>query len=234
VSVLRQLWVVVGLWVIAGSASAQVQQGTFRLWLDTELLSYQRLSIEEDEQEETYTNLGFGPGALHNAEGTVPFATVLGLGFGYVAHPHVIPQLGFSFGYAKSKAKYEYMGESESNDGPSVGTLVLQPRVEVPFNPESTAVVGALLGFDLRRVKISYEAEDEGEEDASETVLGYGPVFGLTTHFFIAPPVSIDLSALMQIDFLSVDVDPGSDPDPDTFRQLSFGILVGLSAWPGA
>ena len=52
---------------------------------------------------------------------------------------------------------------------------------------------------------------------------------------FVTDTVSIDLSPVFQIDFLKTksDDDEESDGDPDTYRQQTFGILVGLSAWPG-
>jgi hypothetical protein len=226
---------------VASSASAQVAQGQFRLGLDTELLSYKNLVVELDDEKQTLTELGFGPGAL---EQDGPLPTPVGFQLAYVAHPHVIPALSFSFGF--SRVDESYQNESadidEEEEGPRIGSFVLSPRVEVPFNPDSTAVFGAIAGFDVRRFKVVTEIETDGglrpqTDDLTLSVLGYGPVVGLTGHFFLGIPASIDLSALLHFHKLSQNIDgPGDDEeiDFDTHRQLTFGILLGLSAWPGA
>jgi hypothetical protein len=234
VSKFGRMMMVAGLWALASSASAQVQQGQVRLSIDTELLAFAQLKAEvEDGGSMTEKDLGFGPGALEYG-GVLP--SPVGFTVGYVAHPHVIPQLAFSFGLSKSSTKYEYDGESEEEDGPSVGSLMFSPRVEVPFNPDSRAVFGALVGLDFRRFRFEQEGDDElGIESYESTLMGFGPTLGLTGHFFVAQPVSVDVSALFTLDKLKQDIEAegAEEIDFDTYRQFTFGILIGLSAWPG-
>jgi hypothetical protein len=212
-----------------------VKQGQFKLSIDTELLSYSQLTIEDGDASETDSEFGFGPGAI-DQNSTLP--GLLGFNLGYVVHPHVIPQLALSFGISKSKSKYDDGVDDGNDDGPKFGSLLFSPRVELPFNPDSRAVLGAVVGFDLRRLRVTETDEDEFGDDyeSKYSVLGYGPVLGLASHFFLAAPVSLDVSALFTFDKLSAHAE-GDDteaPDYDTYHQLSFGILIGLSAWPGA
>lgn len=230
---LERLVLVLGALAFTSSASAQVVKGQFRLGLDTELVSYKNLRAELDDESQTITELGFGPGAL---EQDGPLPTPVGLHLGYVVHPHVIPHLSLSFGFSKLDGRYENDAADveETEEGPRIGTFVLSPRVEVPFNPASSAVFGAVAGVDLRRFRVTEELDDD---DISSTVLGYGGVIGLSGHFFLGIPASVDVSALLHFHKLSQEIDaPGEDDeiDFDTFRQLTFGILIGLSAWPGA
>jgi hypothetical protein len=230
---LGRIVLVLAALAFTSSASAQVVKGQFRLGLDTELVSYKNLLAELDDERQTVTEVGFGPGAL---EQDGPLPTPVGLHLGYVVHPHVIPHLSLSFGFSKLDAKYEDDASDfeESEEGPRIGTFVLSPRVEVPFNPDSAVVLGGVAGFDVRRFRM---AEEFDGDDFSATVLGYGGVIGLSGHFFLGMPASLDVSALLHFHKLSQENDgPGEDDeiDFDTFRQLTFGILIGLSAWPGA
>jgi hypothetical protein len=218
--------------MIAGSASAQVREGALELSLDTELFAYQSLLIEEGDYEDETTSIGFGPGAMQLG-GTLP--SLVSFGIGYVVHPHVIPELALSFGWGKSKETFKDgsgFEDDESDDGPKVGVIMLQPRVEIPFNPGSKFVLSALAGLDYRRFKTK-------QDEDSVTLNGFGPVLGLVAHMFVTDTVSIDLSPVFQMDFLKSKTeyadgeDDGGDEDPDTFRQTTFGILIGLSAWPG-
>src|SRR5215204_5081655 len=99
---------VVGLWALASGASAQVSQGAFKLSIDTEVMAFAKLKAAVDDGGSMIEkDVGFGPGALDQG-GVLP--SPVGFTLGYVAHPHVIPQLMFSFGLSKSKNEYEYDG----------------------------------------------------------------------------------------------------------------------------
>jgi hypothetical protein len=239
---LARMMMVLGVWALASGASAQVTQGQFKLSLDTELVSYQRIYEEfKDGDSITTSGFGFGPGAMSQG-GTLPGP--VGITVGYVAHRHIIPQLAFSFGIASTSSTSEYElpnGDTEELEveGPRFGSLLFSPRVEVPFNPDSRAVFGAIAGLDFRRFHYEEKGNEELEDsyDYEETLVGYGVTVGATGHFFIAPPVSLDVSALLTLDKLSVSAEmEGEDLDIDyeSYRQFTFGILIGLSAWPGA
>src|SRR5262245_46040948 len=107
--------VVAGLWAVTSAASAQVTQGAFKLSLDTSLLSYRQLYAELDGATETYHELGYGPGAF-DQNSALP--GLLGFSFGYVAHPHVIPQLAFTFGLSTTHETSKGSGGNVDSDGP--------------------------------------------------------------------------------------------------------------------
>jgi hypothetical protein len=224
---LRKWWLICALWMVASSASAQVHEGAFKLSLETELLSYQKLVQKYGGDEHTYTDVAVGPSSMLLGA-TLP--SLVSFGVGYVANPHVIPQLSFSFGHRKSSEKIRVQEFPEENEERHLkaGVIMVQPRLEFPFNPKSKFVVSALAGFDYRRFKV--------KDADTYTLHGFGPVVGLVGHIFITDTVSLDLTPLVQIDFLKSKVEPGYSErasEPDTYRQRMFGVLIGLSAWPG-
>jgi hypothetical protein len=233
---------VIGVWALASSASAQVSQGQFKLSLDTELIGYARVH-ETFKDETTVNTTGFEFGPAANGQSSALPGPV-GITLGYVVHRYVIPQVTFSFGVAKSKSTLEVMGpggdvNTVDVEGPRSGVILFSPRVEVPLNPDSRAVFGAIAGIDFRRSHYEQEANEDVDDesyDYEETDLGYGATLGATGHFFIAAPLSLDVSALLTLDKVSTEEKMDGHKFDDThksYRQFTFGILVGLSAWPG-
>lgn len=231
---MRCLWLALALSLSASVAEAQVQQGSFKLSIDTDVLNFAAETREDTESDvsETTTTFSVGPGGsllLTGQPGWVSFA------FGYVAHPHVIPQLRLSFANASGSSEFEFDGETDDTDLPSITVLMLRPELEIPFNPDSSVVAFGLLGFDYRHIGTSEEDEDGIETNQSFN--GYGPALGAGLHIFAGDGIaSFDLRA--QFSYLvfsqSAEVD-GEDveglDDIDRSAKI-FSINAGLSLWP--
>jgi hypothetical protein len=209
------------LLLATAGASAQVKQGSTRLWLDTTLVGFTKVTTKNDGATNHAKFVSIGPDSPGYEEVLPGY---VGVGLGYVVSPHVIPGLHFSFNHFSSKREYSGDGGSDSSSGPKLNSLLFQPELELPFNPDSSSVLSGVVGFDLRHLSL----KDGGD---SEKVNGYGPMFGARTHFFVGDKASFDLSALMSLDFWH-SKNNGNADNLDVSRSFSFGLLAGLSLWP--
>ncbi len=225
---MRSLLLALGMCLCASAAQAQVEQGSFKLSIDTDIINYISSADDDDGAEYTRSYLSFGPGGSA-IQGQLP--GYVALAFGYVANPHVIPQLHLGFARVSGETEVEFEGESDSNDTPTQTTLMLRPELEIPFNPQARAVGYGLIGFDYRHIGESYEEEDS---DFESSINGFGPVLGVGLHLFVVSKASLDLCA--QYSYLtfkgSAEVD-GEELDGGKDVSASvFSITAGLSLWP--
>jgi len=234
--IMRSLWLALGLSLCASAAEAQVQQGSFKLSIDTDVLSFisQTEKSSDADYEDTRSAFTVGPGGS-GISGGLP--GVVALAFGYVAHPHLIPQLHFAFANGTASISGEEDGDSYDEDGPSRSQLMFRPELEIPFNPDGRVVGYGLVGFDLRHIGIAQEEDfGDGTAESNFSFTGYGPVIGAGLHIFLGDGMaSVDLGA--QFSYLvfsqNADVD-GEDIDfGDTeLNAKMFSITAGLSLWP--
>lgn len=218
------------LWCLTASvAEAQIEQGSFKLSIDTDVLTYSAYSREDDETGATYAQreLSFGPGGSGMTSGMPGYVA---LSAGYVAHPHLIPQLHVGFTHTSGESEFEVDGDSTSNDLPTRNTVMLRPELEIPFNPAGSVVGYGLVGFDFRYVGLTQEDED-GEFSNSHT--GYGPVLGVGLHLFAGPMASFDLSAQFSYLVLSSKAESdGQTSEEENDQSFSvFSIVAGMSLW---
>lgn len=214
----------------ASVAEAQVEQGSFKFSIDTDLLSYSVYSQEAKDADVSYSEseLTLGPGGSAMANGMPGYVA---LSAGYVAHPHLIPQLHLGFTHSSGESEFDAQGDSTSSDLPTRNTVMIRPELEIPFNRLGGVVGYGLVGFDFRYAAYS-ENNDESEYSASQT--GYGPILGVGLHLFAGPKASFDLSA--QFSYLIVDAEVDSEEETfetETDQSISmFSIVAGMSLWP--
>ncbi len=228
---MRSTWLALGLWFVASMAQAQVEQGDFKLSIDTDVFNHSSLLAENDgiEASATTRNTSFGPGGSALATGLPGY---VGFGFGYVIHPRLVPQLHFAFAFLSGETEFEGEGESESFEEPTETSLMLRPELEIVFNPDGGAVGYGLVGFDYRRLSQEEDGQD-GEPDSSDSLNAYGPTLGLGVHIF-AGRASVDLAAHYSYLIVKVasEYDGESEDNDNDLSAHVFSLTAGLSLWP--
>jgi hypothetical protein len=115
-----------------------------------------------------------------------------------------------------------------SVDEPTVFTFMMRPEAEILFNPKSQHVVAALLGFDVRRARLSGVVAGSKYE---RELTALGPVAGVMAHFFVVKQASLDLGAVAVIDFVKARGD-GKWTDAVSYRDVMLSLMMGISLWP--
>lgn len=226
---MRNLLLALALCCCTTGAQAQIRANSFKLAIDTDVLSYSSVVEGSDDPESTVTNRMFsiGPGGSVLATGLPGY---VGIVLGYVAHPHVIPQVHLSLAHASSKEEVVFGSESESQDGPNVTSIMLRPEIEIPINPDAQVVGYGLVGFDYRH---SGTSDDSAGNIYENTLDAYGPVLGVGMHIFASEAVSFDLGA--QFSYLVADMettlDGETEGDDSAVTARVFSLTAGLSLW---
>jgi hypothetical protein len=211
--------------LLSSSGQAQVKAGNFRLFIDTDLVNYERTTADRPNFRDIETQVDIGPG------GSALGATLpgyVGLGAGYVLSRRAVLSLHASF--AHHEAVHERFDEVPlpNLDEPTVTSYMLRPELEIPFNPKSRTVLAVLVGFDLRQFHIQ-----DGKDTSRLT--GFGPTLGLIAHLFAVPYGSIDVGALTILDFLYGEGDARDSVFTETtasYRKVALSLVLGLSLWP--
>jgi len=229
---MRSAALAIGLWFVASLAHAQVQQGSFKLSVDTDVFNFASITRENKDLDVKATTrlTSFGPGG---SALTSQLPGFVGLALGYVANPHVVPQMHLAFTYGTGEQELESGSNSRTDDLPTLTSLLLRPELEIPFNPDSSVVGYGLVGFDYRHIGQSQNGED-GDPDTSTSTNAFGPALGVGLHLFVGT-ASIDLAA--QYSYLivkqKVEIDGEEDRNNDDL-DMSASILsltAGLSLW---
>jgi hypothetical protein len=212
----------------ASGALAQVEEGDFRLYIDTDVFNVERTLFEKAGERQVSTRYDFGPGGSALTASVPGF---VGLGVGYAIKQRIIPSLHFSFARHVGVNQPIVDGTVQaSQHDPTVSTFMLRPELEVPFNPKSKGVLGIMGGFDFRTFKQKQEV-GEGAGQFSRTVTALGPLVGVIAHFFVADEGSVDVAAVAILNFIDAE---GDGPFTDAVNYYSIGgsVMVGLSLWP--
>ncbi len=215
--------VLLGSLLAASLAEAQVQGGDVRLFIDTDVLSFERKTAQRGDELEIARRIDFGPGSSGLSASLPGYVS---LGAGYAFAPHLVASVRGSFvmhqGYSE---RYFDSAVQPALVDPRTTAYLVRLELEVPFNPKRRVVLGAMAGFDFR----SFSVVDDDGYDASTTA--FGPAAGLVSHFFLAKDASLDLSVVGVLDFLSAS---GDDPraDADSYFNVAVSALLGLSLWP--
>lgn len=218
----------------AAPALAEVKQGQFRLFLDTDLFTYERTTFEKVGERDVETAIEIGPGgsALNGGDVTSTGALPghVGIGLGYAVHRYVVPSFHFSVGRRQSIHEVFLNDVAQpSVDEPTVFTFMMRPEVELLLNPKQQHVVAALLGFDVRRARITESPPGAPKYERELTALG--PVAGVMAHFFVVKQASLDLGAVAVIDFVKARGD-GKWTDAVSYRDVVLSLMMGISLWP--
>ncbi len=229
---MRSAALALGLWFVASFAHAQVEQGSFKFSVDTDVFNFASITSENEDIDVKATSrlTSFGPGG---SALTSQLPGFVGIALGYVAHPHVVPQLHLAFTYGTGEQELEAGGQSRTDDLQTQTSLLLRPELEIPFNPDSSVVGYGLVGFDYRHLGVSQDGQD-GDPDTSSSSNAFGPALGVGVHLFVGT-ASIDLAA--QYSYLIVkqkfEID-GKEDDNNDGLDTSANILsltAGLSLW---
>jgi hypothetical protein len=211
---MRSALLVFSVWLLSSAASAQIEAGSLKLSIDTELLNHTRLvSTYPDDSKETlkFTTVGPAGGSIYTLPGAV------GLSLGYAVADHVIPQLHLALGRTTLGYESSFDDEYEDDlddDSDSFWTLAMRPELEVAFNPDDRVVGFATGGVDFRY---------QGVEDEDDSMTLIGPTVSLGLHAFALPRASIDLAARYSLLVLT---------DDDDGKAHVIGVTAGLSLWP--
>jgi hypothetical protein len=215
-------------------AAAQVKGGEFRLFVDTDLFTYERTTIEKPGSRDIESSIEFGPGGAalngsgHESSTGAGLPGYVGLGFGYAFHRRFVPSFHFSAARRQSIHEVEVNNVGQpSVEERSVLTFMLRPELEVLLNPEDRAVAAALIGFDVRRSRIAGSGADTYERELT----ALGPVAGVVGHFFLVKKASLDVGVVAVIDFVKA---RGSGPDLDAvnYSNVVITLMMGMSIWP--
>jgi hypothetical protein len=234
---LRRIVVCLALLSSAAPAAAQVKGGEFRLFVDMDLVTYERTTIEKVGSRDVESALEFGPGGSGlnggNVESTAALPGYVGLGFGYAVHRRFVP--AFHFSVARRQSLHEvYVNNTgqPSVQEPTVLTFMLRPELEVLLNPGDRAVVAALAGFDVRRSHITAPATAaNGNDPYVRELTALGPVAGVVGHFFVVKKASLDMGVVAVIDFIRARGD-GPNTGSANYRDVVISLTMGLSLWP--
>jgi hypothetical protein len=214
--------------LFASSALAQVQSGDARLFMDTDVFSYERTTIESVGKKEIDSQFNLGPGASAT-DGTLP--GYVGLGLGYVFHPRLIGSLHFSYGRHQEIRELSEKGALQPHvRDPDVGSLMMRPELEIPLNPKNRIMFAALVGFDLRYVRVQ-KSSGAADQHVKRSLVGYGPVAGIVTHLFLVKHASLDVGAIAAIDFIDTRGDD-ANANAVNYRNVSLSVQLGFSLWP--
>lgn len=207
--------------LVSSGVQAQVKEGNFRLFIDTDLLNFERTTVDKPNFRDIETQVDLGPGG--SALGA-SLPGYVGLGVGYVIRRHAVLSLHASFAHHEAiHERFDKEALPNVSD-PTVNSYMLRPELEIPLNPKSRAVFALLVGFDLRQFHI------EATESESR-LTGFGPTLGVISHFFAVPYGSIDLGALTVLDFLYAEGD-SEFTQTTAYRNVALSLVLGLSLWP--
>jgi len=233
---MRGVWIALALCLCASGAQAQVEQGSFKLSIDTDAFSISSVRVsgrfsdpeESGDYESTTTEYAFGPGSSALAIGMPGYVA---LAFGYAAHAHLIPQLRVSFWRVSGNDESTYDGDTDDSELPLQTSIMLRPELEIPFNPHRRVVGYGLIGFDYRHMS---ESEDDGNVGEIEYRLNaFGPVVGVGVHIFVGSVASFDLGA--EVNYLVIDSEVETDGEPDEYdtdsSAIAFALKAGISLW---
>jgi hypothetical protein len=207
--------------LLSSSVQAQVKDGRFRLFIDTDLVNYERTVADRPDFRDIETQVDFGPGG--SAYGaTLP--GYVGLGIGYVMHRYAVLSLHASFAHHESIHERFDEEALPNQREPTVNAYMLRPELEIPLNPKSRAVLALMVGFDFRQFRV-----DEGKSTSRLT--GFGPSLGAVAHLFAIPYGSIDIGVVAVIDFLYGEGDY-EFTETSSYRRSALSLTLGLSLWP--
>jgi hypothetical protein len=211
---LRRIAICLALLSFSLPAAAQVKGGEFRLFLDTDLVTYERTTIEKPGSRDIESSIEFGPGggALngsgYESSTGAGLPGYVGVGVGYAVHRRFVPSFHFSV------ARRQSIHEVEENN-------VGQP----------SAVAAALVGFDVRRSRITGGADAPGGDPYERELTALGPLAGVVGHFFLVKKASLDVGVVTVIDFVKA---RGSGPNTDAvnYSNVVVTLMMGISIWP--
>ena len=204
-----------------GQAQAQVDQGDFRLFFDTGLMSYTMSRIKADapagDFKDKDNQLSIGPGLI---------GASTGVGVAYAASRHVLPGLYLGFNRTKLTGETEVDGRDADKNDRAFTQLELRPNLELAFLPEASFVPYGLIG--LSYIYRGVSVEDDDDSDSS----GIGPVLGLGAHAFAARNVSFDFSFTFRALFINDDdrEDALEAAGLKDVKQREYAILFNLGA----
>lgn len=175
-------------------------------------------------------------------ETTQVLRPMLGLGFGYGVHRHLVLGTRLAFNFHRSRDRTEAVLD---NDLVSVtrGTAgAFLPYLEVLPIPAGRILpfISMRAGFVWQVVASRVTGGPPGAMvDTGSRGSWIGPTVGLGAgaHFFLAPACSLDISALFDVRWLFARGrelgDSAADPEPWKASQtmMNLGLGLGLSAW---